>query len=119
MKTVRNVLTYVHGESPGDLETPKGKSMTVPDMTMSLEELISRHTRGQPVNEFTPSFNDEFIPDVKSMDLTEIADLAESKMAENINRVQTLLDNQRERKAKRKAQKSQGDFKGANENQPD
>lgn len=55
-------------------------SQTVPDQTLSLKELLDRYARGLPiVGEKFPIYNgdEEDLPDLKKMDLSEIADLKE------------------------------------------
>lgn len=48
-------------------------SQTVPDMTLSLQELVQRYTRGQSVATFTPVYygEDEEFADVSRMDPME------------------------------------------------
>ena len=48
-------------------------SQTVPDMTLSLQELVERYTRGQSVATFTPVYygEDEEFADVSRMDPIE------------------------------------------------
>lgn len=55
-------------------------SMTVPDQSMSMRDLLDRHTRGMPVAGNPDSFFDEDdpIPDLRVLDLTQIRDLAEN-----------------------------------------
>lgn len=56
-------------------------SETQPDMTMSLQQLLERHTKGYDVPLFEGTYQDEFdeyIPDPKSVDQTVLLDLAES-----------------------------------------
>lgn len=52
-------------------------SLTVPDMTMTLEQLLQRYTRGEQVATFTPVFNgdDDFLPDVDRMTTMDKIDL--------------------------------------------
>lgn len=59
-----------------DYETPEGESMTVPDQTMSMREIISRYARGLPINASMrqDAYYDEFgeFPDTSNMDLAEV-----------------------------------------------
>lgn len=61
------------GREPGG-----GVSLTIPDQTMSLRELVTRFARGQEVPIFEPIYNDleEDFPDVSRMDTLERLDLA-------------------------------------------
>lgn len=57
------------------------KSDTVPDMTMSLQELLLRHTNGREVPEHHGYFDDEeldeFFPDLRRLDMVEVQELIE------------------------------------------
>lgn len=88
-----------------NFEHPIGDSMTVPDMTMSLQELVSRNVRGLPVPGFQPSYNDEFVPDMAHMDLAERDDYIESLKEANRGKVSSLQTKLDERKSKRNARK--------------
>lgn len=73
MKKFKNAFDYDPKDVAGE-RTDK-PSMTVPEMTMSLKEILSRYTRGGEVATFTPVYqdNDEFDenPDFSKMDATE------------------------------------------------
>jgi len=66
-------------------------SLTVPDQSLTLRELLTNYTRGQelPYNK-TPAFFDEsaYIPDLKKMDLVDIQELkiANAKKAGELKR---------------------------------
>lgn len=52
-------------------------SMTVPDQTMSIRTILERYARGLPIGGRTDEYYDEddTMPDYRTLDLTEIADL--------------------------------------------
>jgi len=52
-------------------------SMTVPDQTMSIRTILERYSRGLPVGGRNDIYYDEddTMPDYRTLDLTEIADL--------------------------------------------
>ena len=52
-------------------------SMTVPDQTMSIRTILERYSRGLPIGGRLDEYYDEddTMPDYKTLDLTEIADL--------------------------------------------
>ena len=56
-------------------------SLTVPDQSLTLRQLLTNYTRGQdlPLSNKTPAFFDDttFIPDIKKMDLVDIQELME------------------------------------------
>lgn len=67
-------------------------SMTQPDMTMSLQDLLDRHTRGLDVPIFEGEYSDDeddFYPDPRSLDLVEREELADYN-AREINRLREL-----------------------------
>lgn len=59
-------------------------SLTVPDQTMSLRELLHRHTRGLPLHhvERPTYYNEDETIDLKKLDLTEIQELKEQAAAD-------------------------------------
>lgn len=54
-------------------------SMTVPDQTMSIRTILERYSRGLPIGGRTDEYYDEddTMPDYRTLDLTEIAELHE------------------------------------------
>lgn len=73
-------------------------SMTVPDQTMGLKELLDRFARGLPLTGKVkePQFHGEDMPpDLKKMDLTEIHEL-QRKVAKDIERMKQELQQQQE-----------------------
>jgi hypothetical protein len=76
MRNVKNSLNYDYQEQQGEVN--KLPSMTIPDQTMSIRTIVDRYSRGLPVSAFTPVYEgEEFIPDPKTLDLTERYELAE------------------------------------------
>lgn len=62
--------------APGEIN--KELSCTVPDMCLSIHELLERYARGQSVTEYAPVFEDQVgieLPDIRTLDLTELEDL--------------------------------------------
>lgn len=47
-------------------------SLTQPDQTLSIREILTRFTRGIPMEGKVPVFSDEYTVDPKRLDLTEI-----------------------------------------------
>lgn len=71
------VKTWWNFDSLVGREMPTGVSLTVPDQTLSLKDLLARYTRGQDVVSFTPIFNgDSDLPDPSRMDALERLDYA-------------------------------------------
>lgn len=73
-----------------------GESMTVPNMAMTIKEIMIRFTRGVPPQVREGSYNEDFeTPDLDSMDLVEKQQYAEAAL----ERLQSL---KAEREAKMK-----------------
>lgn len=79
---------YAHNTKP---------SMTVPQMALSIREIVDKFTRGVPVPSRTPSYSDEFIPDIDTLDFVERDALHEASIA----RVQELNDELKAHKSAR------------------
>lgn len=78
MSTIPKFKTAFNAkECPRYYEKPVGKSMTVPDMALSIKEILDRFARGLPLdNERIPMYHGEDMPpDIKKMDLSEVEDL--------------------------------------------
>jgi len=62
-------------------ETNNEPSLTIPDQTMSVREILTRFSRGLPIDQKIPTYNesesDEYIPDPRYMDLAERQELSE------------------------------------------
>ena len=69
----RSAFTYTEKQSEQEEKSSMEPSQTVPDMTLSLQELVERYTRGQSVATFTPVYygEDEEFADVSRMDPIE------------------------------------------------
>jgi hypothetical protein len=67
-------------EFPYDGEFNNEPSMTVPDQTMSIQTILERYARGLPIGGRTDEWYDEddTMPDYRTLDLTEIAELKQS-----------------------------------------
>lgn len=76
-----------------DYSHPIGHSLTVPDHTMSIREIITRYGQGRGINASVkiPVFNGEDVefPDLKKMDLVDI-----STMVENARENRAMLEHQ-------------------------
>jgi hypothetical protein len=79
---VKNSLNYVYTEQKGEVNTLP--SMTIPDQTMSIRTIVDRYARGLPVTAFTPIYEGEdfYMPDPKTLDLVDRAELLESAKQE-------------------------------------
>lgn len=95
---------YNAKEFPNYYEENRQPSMTIPDQTLSLHELLVRHARGLPVsgNDMEPLYHgEEELPDLKKMDLSEIHDL-KTAVKNDISEKQELLAQHQETARKKK-----------------
>ena len=104
----RSPFTYKPKKTEQEIKSFLSPSQTVPDMTLSLQELVQRYTRGQSVATFTPVYygEDEEFADVSRMDPMERLEYARY-IREKIGEHRTSLAEQ-QRAAGRKPQTSDG-----------
>jgi hypothetical protein len=62
-------------------------SETIPDQTLTMRELLDRHSRGLPINVKTPIWDeesdiDDIMPDPRTLDISERQEFANSAKAE-------------------------------------
>lgn len=73
----RRVIHWANFDSSVGQESHFSPSQTVPDMSMSLQELLARYTRGQSIPMFQPVYQGEDeMPDVSRMTKMEQLDYA-------------------------------------------
>ena len=73
-------------------------SMTVPDQSMTIREIMDRHRRGLPTDTRTPIFDDENdLPDIRKMDLSELHDLRE-KLNEELSDIKRKQEQKHQEK---------------------
>lgn len=72
-------------------ESNSGVSQTQPDMTMSLSELLRRHSQGREIPTFEATYEGEdFFPDPRTLDLADVHEMA-TRNAEHIQGLQSSL----------------------------
>lgn len=78
MNRVQNSLNYDYTDWLGEINDQP--SQTIPDQTMSLKEIIERHTRGLPALGREPIYHgdDIEIPNFSTMDLAEQQEMREN-----------------------------------------
>jgi len=88
----RSGFTYQEKLEEQEEKSAMEPSQTVPDMTLSLQELVERYTRGQSVATFTPVYygEDEEFADVSRMDPIERIEYARF-IREKISETRTSL----------------------------
>jgi len=88
MKTYRSQATYVR--RPEDYETFRGVSMTVPDQTLTVRQILTRFATGTIPNiEDDENYTDD-LPDVRNYDFSDYANHSASLDSE-IDRIQRDL----------------------------
>lgn len=91
----RSWFSYQNKKTEQEIKSFLSPSQTVPDMTLSLQELVQRYTRGQSVATFTPVYygEDEEFADVSRMDPMERIEYARF-IREKISQHRTSLAEQ-------------------------
>ena len=79
---------YEHNYSP---------SMTIPDQTLSIRQILERHSRGLPIEGWkVPIWDgeDNDLPDIRTLDLAERQELAHlyAQELQNYNNISTNVD---------------------------
>lgn len=74
-----------------------GVSLTIPDQTLSIRQILERHSRGLPIEGWrTPIWDgeDNDLPDIRTLDLAERQELAHlyAQELENYNKNSTNVD---------------------------
>ena len=105
----RSSINYIVKKEEQEEKSSMEPSQTVPDMTLSLQELVQRFTRGQSVATFTPVYygEDEEFADVSRMDPIERIEYARF-IREKIAETKTSLAEQT-RAVGREPEKSDGE----------
>lgn len=73
MKKVLNSLTYDYKQVKGEVNTLPSK--TIPDQSMTIKQILERHSRGLPMlGQKVPMYDDteELTVDPRTMDLTDV-----------------------------------------------
>lgn len=107
-KKLRSTLNYVPRSQ--DRETPKGKSLTVPDDSYTIRQIIERSQNGLPVNvgheagypfEENNDFDSHDIESIQRMDLSEQYEKLEEIRIQRSTLEQELRDKKDAQKAKK------------------
>jgi len=103
MSKIKTFLNY----EPEVGEINDQPDMTVPDMSMSIREIMLRYASGQPLslNTHLHYGGDEYYPDPREMDLTDIDDLKERNALRIKELEQKRQDEIADYKAKRAARR--------------
>lgn len=94
-----------------DCESPRGRSLTVPDQAIGIRELLAKHTRGLlDGSMYRPGLYDED-PDLDDLDRGQFVRLDPVEQSEireaHADRLSTLRENQKQKLAERKKTLSQ------------
>ena len=88
----KRVNSYTYKQSIGEI--PNGESLTVPDMTLTLEQLINRHARGQGITTFHPNWTTEEEIEL-GIDLHEIKKMDTFQKLEHAAKIKAQLETYR------------------------
>lgn len=103
MRKFKNVANVQ--PSPG--YSPGGKSQTVPDQSMTPQEILLRFTQGKPVPGYQPQYYDGVLmPDIDAMDLTELQEYKD-RLSGQIDDLADTYDNLQEQITQRKKRDEQ------------
>jgi len=107
---------YNQTEFPSKHETPSGPSMTVPDQTMSVAEMIRRHANGLPFEGVkVPIYEGDTDPlngiNPKTLDMVDLQELRDDAIERN----KAKLNKAQERKKADAEAKRQADIRKAAE----
>lgn len=75
-------------------------SMTQPDQALTIREILQRHTRNIPMNiqVKVPEYSDEYTPDLKSLDLTDIERMQDENEETILKYKQELEEKQKKKR---------------------
>lgn len=76
-----STITYVEN-APENYEHPKGASLTVPDMAMSLQTIMDKYVTGNPIDEQQTVYFDDQFPDIRMMSKTDLLEAQQQVEAE-------------------------------------
>lgn len=96
-----------YNSKPDKGEVNNLPSLTVPDQTMSLREIVRRYAAGYPVEgQKEPQYfgEDDDMPDIKKMDLSEIEDYA-NEYKKHIETFENVKKTAAEKKAAKQREK--------------
>lgn len=100
-KKIRTPLSYDCSLDVGEINTEP--SLTVPDQTMSIREIMARYARGLPIDGARVEIwegEDSDLPDPRTLDLAERQELAE-EFTEEITRIRTAHASRKKQKNER------------------
>jgi len=99
MRKIQDSMNYVspRGSDPG------GPSLTVPDDSMSLMEILRRYSVGLPINGNSREqyYEEDYLPDLEKMDLEEIAQLTMENQEKRELLQKQLKDLENEKKSRK------------------
>lgn len=113
---MKGIANWSTGAKNNRIETNKMKSVTVPDKTLTLRDLINRHQSGGRVKSFTPVYlgDNNLIPmGFERLDLTERAEIAKALpefIAAGRGRLMTLRQSIEKAEREYLAQKKREEF---------
>lgn len=86
-------------------ELPVGKSMTIPDQTLSIKQILDRYARGLPLGgakEPIYEGEEDFTPDLEHMDLADRQEYLEN-VEKEVSEIKERMDKREKQRAEKKA----------------
>lgn len=113
-KSTPRYANRVTSDSIKGTEIVTGVSQTVPDQALSVQQILQRFTRGQPLNTFEEVYNgEEHLPDIDRMTEIDRIEYARAIKADLEETGKKLTQRQKER-ALEKAKAEEAKMKAAN-----
>lgn len=100
MKRIKTTMNSHEFQS--QYEKNYSPSLTIPDQTLSIRQILERHSRGLPIEGWREPIwdgEDNDLPDIRTLDLAERQELAHlyKQELENYNKKSTIVDKHNER----------------------
>lgn len=76
-----STITYVEN-APENYEHPKGASLTVPDMAMSIQTIMDKYVTGNAIDQQETVYFDQEFPDIRMMSKTDLLEAQEQIKSE-------------------------------------
>jgi hypothetical protein len=108
------IKNYLNRDSfPKNYQTFTQPSETIPDQTLSIRQILDRHSRGIPMDVKTPIWDenpdiDDILPNPQQMDLSERQEYAIQAKAE-LEAIKTMINTKKPKKTQNEAKNEQSE----------
>ena len=94
-----STITYVEN-APENYEHPTGASLTVPDMAMSLQNILDKYVQGNPIDDQETVYFDQEFPDIRMMSKTDLLEASEQVKSE-LETIQSRINEMEQEEAEK------------------